>query len=202
MLEIWFDGSYSDALKDRLSALLKKYQPNASVFKGFGLTNNTIRGISNEYGYTEPDTWLTVNAKGEEDPYGAYFSPLECPTTLQVNDRWFYGNDTFPIRPLKELIDTYHTSVGRNCKLILDLAVNRDGIVDPRHAVRYKEFGDFLRTCYLKPIGGTFNCTSNHCILQFPSTQPVDRVVIREDLQSETAGTIRQWSIDDLESVY
>lgn len=196
--EIWFDGGYSDALKQRLSALLTKYQPNASVFKGFGLTNNSIRGIGNEYGYTEPDTWLTVNANGDEDPYGAYFSPPECPTTLQVNDRWFYGNDTFPIRPLNELIDTYHTSVGRSCKLVLDLAVNRDGIVDPRHAARYKEFGDFLRTCYGKPIGGTFNCTSNRCILQLPTTQPVDRVVIREDLQSETAGTIRQWSIDGL----
>ena len=198
LAEIWFDGGYSAALKDRILALLNKYQANASVFNGFGLTNNSIRSVGNEYGYTEPDTWLTVNAQGHEDPDGAYFSPPECPTTLQVSDRWFYADTNFAIRPLQELIDAYHTSVGRNCKLVLDLAVDRDGIVEPRHAARYKEFGDFVRTCYGKPLISNFTCSTSSCTLELPSTQLVDRVVIREDLRSQSGITIRQWSIDGL----
>lgn len=198
LLEIWFDGGYSAELKDGILALVNKYQSSASIFNGFGLTNNSIRNIGNEFGYARDDTWLTVNAQDQEDPNGAYFSPPECPTTLQVSDRWFYGGEDFPIRPLQELIDVYHTSVGRNCKLVLDLAVSRDGIVDPKHASRYKELGDFIRNCYGKPLSSNFTCSSRNCILSFSSTQLVDRVVIREDLRSSSGASIRQWSIDGL----
>jgi len=198
LLEIWFDGGYSAGLKDGILSLLQKYQSNASIFNGFGLTNNSIRNIGNEFGFAREDTWLTVDANGQEDPDGLYFSPAECPTTLQVSDRWFYGGDNFPIRPLQELIDTYHTSVGRNCKLVLDLAVSRDGIVDPKHASRYKEFGDFIRGCYGSALPSNFTCSSNDCTLQFSSTQLVDRVVIREDLRSSAGVSIRQWSVDGL----
>ena len=198
LLEIWFDGGYSDSLKEGILGLVNKYQSNASIFNGFGLTNNSIRNIGNEYGFANADTWLTVNSNGQEDPEGAYFSPPECPTTLQVSDRWFYGGESFPIRPLHELIDTYHVSVGRNCKLVLDLAVSRDGIVDPKHASRYKELGDFIRTCYSTPLQGNWTCSSDNCVLEFPSTQLVDRVVIREDLRSAAGASIRQWSIDGL----
>jgi alpha-L-fucosidase len=197
LLEIWFDGGYSESLRDRILLLLEKYQSDASIFNGFGLTNNSIRSIGNEFGFARADTWLTVNANGQEDPDGIYFSPPECPTTLQVTDRWFYGGEDFPIRPLYELIDTYHTSVGRNCKLVLDLAVNRDGIVDPKHASRYKEFGDFIRSCYGSALPSNFTCTNDNCILQFSSTQYVDRVVIREDLRSSAGANIRQWSMMD-----
>lgn len=195
LLEIWFDGGYSQSLKAGILSILEKYQANASIFSGFGLTNNSIRNIGNEFGYANPDTWLTVNSQGEEDPDGDYFSPPECPTTLQVTDRWFYGGENFPIRPLNELIDTYHMSVGRNCKLVLDLAVSRDGIVDPKHASRYKEFGDFIRTCYGNPLQSQFTCSEFSCILTLPSAQYVDRVVIRENLTSPSGATIRQWSM-------
>ncbi len=198
LLEIWFDGGYSASLKTGILALVEKYQVNASIFNGFGLTNNSIRNIGNEFGFASPDTWLTVNANGQEDPDGTFFSPPECPTTLQVSDRWFYGGETFPIRPLQELIDTYHTTVGRNCKLVLDLAVSRDGIVDPKHAARYKELGDFIKTCYGKPLISNYTCTNNNCILQFSSTVLADRVVIREDLRSSAGASIRQWSLDGL----
>ncbi|CAF1673769.1 unnamed protein product, partial [Didymodactylos carnosus] len=39
-------------------------------------------------------------------------------------------------------------------------------------------------------------CSTDNCILQFSSTELVDRVVIREDLRSSTGASIRQWSID------
>lgn len=197
-LEIWFDGGYSQSLRDGIVSLLRRYQTDASIFNGFGLTNNSIRNIGNEFGFARADTWLTVNVNGQEDPDGQFFSPPECPTTLQVTDRWFYGGNDFPLRPLHELIDAYHTSVGRNCKLVLDLAVSRDGIVDPRHASRYKELGDFIRTCYSTPLPANVTCTADNCMLQFASTQLVDRVVIRENLTSPAGASIRQWSLDGL----
>lgn len=198
LLEIWFDGGYSESLKSRILALVEKYQSTASIFNGFSLTNNSIRNIGNEFGFADSDTWLTVNGKGEEDPNGAYFSPPECPTTLQITDRWFYGGETFPLRPLTELIDVYHSTVGRNCKLVFDLAVDCNGTVDPRHAMLYKQFGDYIRHCYTTSIPGNFTCSTDNCILQFSSTQTVDRVVLRENLLSSSGASIRQWSIDAL----
>ncbi|CAF1220083.1 unnamed protein product [Rotaria sordida] len=198
LLEIWFDGGYSESLKNGIISLLERYQSSASVFNGFGVTNNSIRNIGNEFGYADDDTWLTVNANDQEDPNGEYFSPPECPTTLQVSDRWFYGGNDFPIRPLDELIHVYHTTVGRNCKLVLDLAVNRNGIVDPNHAKRYKELGDFIRNCYSNSLPSNFTCSNNNCILEFSTTHLVDRVIIREDLRSLAGASIRQWSIDGL----
>ncbi|CAF3597999.1 unnamed protein product [Rotaria socialis] len=198
LLEIWFDGGYSQSLKAGISMLVQKYQSHASIFNGFGLTNNSIRNIGNEFGYANEDTWLTVNDSGQEDPNGNRYSVPECPTTLQVSDRWFYGGADFPIRPLQELVDTYHTTVGRNCKLVFDLAVGRDGLVDPKHASRYKEFGDYIRGCYGTPLASEFNCSGNICILRFPSTHLADRVVIRENLRSPSGASIRQWSLDGL----
>ncbi len=38
--------------------------------------------------------------------------------------------------------------MGRNGVLELDFAINRNGLVEPSHAARYKELGDWARACY------------------------------------------------------
>ncbi|CAF1469054.1 unnamed protein product [Rotaria magnacalcarata] len=81
------------------------------------------------------------------------------------------------------------TWVDRICKLVFDLTASRDGIVDPKHASRYKELGDFVRKCYGTLLPSQFPCSNTNCTLTLTSTQLVDRVVIREDLRNSSAAT-------------
>lgn len=82
------------------------------------------------------------------------------------------------------MIDVYHQTVGRNCLLELDLAPDRSGLVPARHAARYKELGDFIRSCYgtALPSGQASNMTTATGVtLTFAYPTPIDRVVMMED---------------------
>ncbi|ROV97407.1 hypothetical protein VMCG_06946 [Cytospora schulzeri] len=81
------------------------------------------------------------------------------------------------------MINVYHQTVGRNCLLELDLAPDRSGLIPARHAARYKELGDFIRTCYGSPITQQVsNTTIAHGVaLTFEYPTSVDRIVLMED---------------------
>lgn len=88
------------------------------------------------------------------------------------------------------MIDVYHQTVGRNCLLELDLAPDRSGLVPARHAARYKELGDFIRSCYGSPIaGGGISNTTTATGVSFTFARPtsVDRIAVMED---QTAGQV------------
>ena len=101
------------------------------------------------------------------------------------------------LRTLHELIDVYHLSVGRNCMLMLDLTPDRTGLIPPAYALRYKELGDFIRSCYGTSVVPTFRNSSADGRLHiqvFDSPVSVDRSVIQED---QTLGqVIRAYTID------
>lgn len=112
-----------------------------------------------------------------------YFSPAVCDTTLQTDDRWFYGVDQ-PLRSIEELVDVYHLSVGRNCLLELDLSPDRSGLILARYAARYKQLGDFIKSCYDSPVNAlhTQNATDGGTYtLKFDYPTSVDRIMLMED---------------------
>lgn len=126
------------------------------------------------------------------DPTSPYFAPAECDTTLQTDDRWFWGQDQ-PLRSLDEMIDVYHQTVGRNCLLELDLAPDRSGLIPARHAARYKELGSFIHACYDNPVAvvsssshastnttaATASSTGVSLTLDYPTS--IDRIAMMED---------------------
>lgn len=118
------------------------------------------------------------------DPTSPIFCPAECDTTLQTEDRWFFGVDQ-PLRSIEEMIEVYHTTVGRNCILELDLAPDRSGLIPARHAARYKQLGDFIRSCYEKPIAPKEtkpeNDEAGSYSLAFDVPTAIDRIVLMED---------------------
>lgn len=127
------------------------------------------------------EIWSSGVSNDGGDPSSPYFAPAECDTTLQTQDRWFWGEDQ-PLRSLAEMIDVYHQTVGRNCILELDLAPDRSGLIPARHAARYKELGDFIRSCYEQPITQISNTTTDTGVLiSFDYPTPIDRVAIMED---------------------
>jgi alpha-L-fucosidase len=82
------------------------------------------------------------------------------------------------------MIDVYHQTVGRNCLLELDLTPDRSGLVPANYAARYKQLGDFIRSCYSQPVAGK---TTHHSeergvySLRFDYPTSIDRIVLMED---------------------
>lgn len=176
--EIWFDGGYQQSIKSNLTNLLVRLQPNAVAFGGFGASPNPVRWCGTEAGAADYPNWST-GPDGGGDPNSPYWCPAEVDTTLQNFDQWFY-NPTAGLRSLDVLKGVYHNSVGRNGNLLLDFAPQPDGLLPPDAVQRYKEFGDWIRSCYGRPLASTQGVGFSF-VIALPAPTAVDRIVIQED---------------------
>ena len=81
---------------------------------------------------------------------------------------------------------------------MLDLTPDRTGLIPPAYARRYKELGDFIRSCYGTSVAPSehFHSDDSLVYIQLFHSAPVtiDRSVIQED-QSQ-GQVIRGYSID------
>eukprot|EP00164_Ancoracysta_twista_P010303 GFYU01015487.1.p1 GENE.GFYU01015487.1~~GFYU01015487.1.p1 ORF type:complete len:485 (+),score=121.52 GFYU01015487.1:40-1494(+) len=193
LTEIWFDGGYRSDMKDELSGLLAKLQPNSCAFNGAGVSSNPLRWIGTEAGKAPYPTWSTGTTADGGDPNSPVWAPAECDTTLQNGDHWFYTGPDTAIRSLKELQDVYHGTVGRNGFLMLDFAVSPTGKLAPSHKQRYKEFGDWVRECYGHPIKATSG-SSSVLTLSLEQHDSFDRVVVQED--QKDGQVIREYKLE------
>ena len=81
---------------------------------------------------------------------------------------------------------------------MLDLTPDRTGLIPSAYARRYKELGDFIRSCYGSSLQPTERLTSDNALVYIqlfdPSPVTVDRTMIQED---QTDGqVIRAYTID------
>jgi alpha-L-fucosidase len=131
------------------------------------------------------------------------FAPPGCDTIMQVHG-WFWMGHS--VRTLTDLQEVYHTTVGRNCVIELDFAIDRDGLVDPAHEVRYKEFGNWVSSCYgpapsfnsqaVASVKGqqlAGNGTNGQQVLHLGASTTIDRVMIQEDIAH--GQRIRQYTV-------
>lgn len=103
---------------------------------------------------------------------------------MQVDAQWFFNKEK-ALRPLSGLIDVYHTTVGRNCVLELNLTPGGDGLVPDDHVELYEQLGGFISSCYGESVdeGATHeaNDEDGSYSIRFESPQEIDRVVLMED---------------------
>lgn len=211
--EVWLDGGYPISMLKEIKENLSKWQPGATAFNGLGqydpatnetsITKSAVRWIGTESGLPNADDiWSTASQErdfsGIGDPNSPVFAPPGCDTVLQSPKGWFF-KPSAGVRSLEDLIHVYHESVGRNCVIELDFAIDRDGLVAASHAAQYRKFGDWIKGCYGGPPG--FNnqyvaaTKDNEIAGNQTSGKPftlglsmgdtsrtVDRVVIMEDL--------------------
>ena len=194
LAEIWFDGGISERIKGRIVPLLRRLQPDA-VTMGAGIENsqNNVDWVGTESGMPAYPVWSSgctspgAGSRGEPPDVAANFCPKCGDCTLQAPDKWFWEPDA-PIKPLSQLIDMYHGTVGSNSVMELDFAVDRTGRIDPTHAARYKEFGEWIDGCYGAPLAQTLDFV-NGSVAEVATTgagsggELIDRVMIMEDLQ-------------------
>ena len=98
---------------------------------------------------------------------------------------------------MSDLQNVYHQTVGRNCVIELDFAIDRDGLVAPTHESRYRQLGAWIASCYGPApafngaaVGSVADkliaCTSSTACatqaLTLSTATTIDRVMISEDI--------------------
>ena len=155
LFEVWFDGAnggdgyYGGANEERkvdkltyydwpnTHALVRQYQPDAVMFSDAG---PDIRWVGNEKGYANQTTWSTLYrdsvyagmpdfdrfSAGQKD--GTHWVPTE--TDVSIRPGWFYhASEDDKVKTVDHLWDIYLNSVGLNSNLLLNLPVDRRGLV-------------------------------------------------------------------------
>jgi alpha-L-fucosidase len=199
LMEVWFDGGVLPPEKGGFDvmALLKQYQPEAIAFQGpFGYENN-IRWVGNEEGVAPYPCWAradsTTSASGvieikglNGNPKGLFWCPGESDFPLRLNSSfqggWFWHKDQDDkLRSLKELMDKYCKSVGRNTNMLLGLVIDDRGLVPDADVQRLKDFGQLIKRNFSDLLGKT-DGSGNEFTVKFISPKPVSYVVIMEDI--------------------
>lgn len=158
IFEQWFDGANGDAEKgkrqeydwDLFHRTVYTHQPHAVIFSDVG---PGCRWMGNEKGIAGETNWSRLNTEGFEPGMaspprdtlntgnvdGKAWIPAE--TDVSIRPGWFYSPQTDDqVKSLAHLVDIYHTSVGRNSNLLLNVPPNREGRIHPNDSTRLMEF--------------------------------------------------------------
>lgn len=193
IFEVWFDGAnggsgyYGGANEtrtidahtyyqwDKTFAIVRELQPNASIF---GDEGPNIRWIGNELGYGTPTNWnpFTSNPSlqgkdhlhhlGEGDENGINWIPAEADVSIRPG--WYYHTrEDHQVRPLEKMVDIYYASVGRGYNLLLNLPVDRRGLVHENDIKRLMELkkvieADFAHNLVTDASVTASNIRENH----------------------------------------
>ncbi|MDR6569722.1 alpha-L-fucosidase [Chitinophaga ginsengisegetis] len=154
VFEQWFDGANGGNIKqpydwNLFHSVVYKNQPNAVIFSDVG---PGCRWVGNENGIAGTTNWSTLNVKGfapgangpatrslnEGNEDGEQWIPAECDVSIRPG--WFYSPETNDkVKSVSSLLDIYYGSVGRNGNLILNVPVDRDGLIHPNDSTRLME---------------------------------------------------------------
>ena len=81
----------------------------------------------------------------EGDPRGSDWVPPECDVSIRPG--WFWHKSE-TAKPLRQLLEIYYNSVGRNCVLLLNVPPNSTGLVEDADMARLREFGAAVATIF------------------------------------------------------
>lgn len=178
VFEVWFDGANGEGANGKrqiydwklFNSTVYKHQPNAVIFSDIG---PGCRWIGNEEGYAGETNWSKLNIKGFNpgnyepldtlntgNKYGEVWLPGE--TNVSIRPGWFYSIDTDDkIKTLEQLVDIYFTSEGRNSNLLLNVPVNRKGLIHDNDSIRLMQFRQTIDKMFDKNLAKNKSAVSN-----------------------------------------
>jgi alpha-L-fucosidase len=172
VFEMWFDGAnggdgyYGGANETRKINTLEYYNWDETyklIYKTapktlvWGVGPSEARWIGNEEGRAGKTNWSLLRQKdelagkvhytefmsGHED--GEKWVPGEADVSIRPG--WFYhAVEDDKVRPLDEMVDIYYESVGRNATLLLNLPVDKRGLVNENDQARLKELVSTIKS--------------------------------------------------------
>jgi alpha-L-fucosidase len=161
IFEVWFDGAnggdgyYGGARETRrvdkkayydwvnTRKIIDSLQPDAVIFSDAG---PHVRWVGNERGYAYETTWSpllrdsvyggmpeyhTKYAMGQEN--GTHWVPAEADVSIRPG--WYYHpSQDDQVKSLEQLVDIYYGSIGQNATLLLNIPIDRRGLVHENDA--------------------------------------------------------------------
>jgi alpha-L-fucosidase len=153
IFEAWLDGA-NDGKKRMVYDFngfwqtIRSIQPNAIMFSDAG---PDIRWVGNEKGIAGETNWSNRDNEGTfpgfaDEPAlnvgeenGTSWIPAECDVSIRPG--WFYHKEEdSKVKTVSQLMEIYYGSVGRNCNLLLNIGVDRRGLVNENDIRRLIEF--------------------------------------------------------------
>jgi len=153
VFESWLDGA-NDGKKRMVYDFhgffeaIKTMQPGALIFSDAG---PDIRWVGNERGFAGETNWSPRDNEGTlpgfadekalnvGDENGTVWLPAECDVSIRPG--WFYhDNEDEKLKSVEQLMNIYYGSVGRNANLLLNIGVDRRGLVNENDERRLMEF--------------------------------------------------------------
>jgi len=178
--ELWWDGACGEGPNGkrqvydwpRFRATARQHAPDAVIFSDVG---PDVRWVGNERGYVGETNWnmLTIEGftpgagappveilnTGEE--LGTHWIPGECDVSIRPG--WYYHADQDgAVKSVAELLDIWHGSVGRGANLLLNLPVDRRGLVHENDVARLREWRAALDALYVDDLASAARASSPH----------------------------------------
>jgi len=139
---------------------IRRSASNAVIFSDAG---PDVRWIGNESGIAGETNWSTRNNEGTlpgkadaaklntGDEDGSSWIPGECDVSIRPG--WFYHKEEdTKLKSVEKLMEIWLGSVGRNCNLLLNIGVDRRGLVNESDIARLMEFKKARDIAFGKPI--------------------------------------------------
>ncbi|PNY11215.1 alpha-L-fucosidase 1-like protein [Trifolium pratense] len=135
---------------------LGELQPSAAIYSDSGPDN---RWVGNEYGIAGSTCWSLFNRSvigigdidndpeylKQGDPFGSEWVPALCDVSIRPG--WFWHPSEHP-KSARKLLEIYYTSVGRNCKLLLNVPPNSSGLISSEDIQVLREFSELRRSIF------------------------------------------------------
>ncbi len=141
--EVWLDGANGTGAGGRTQeydwglfySTIRYYQPGALI----ACSGPDIRTIGNETGIGNTTEWSPQQTSFPNVPAGAVWYPSECDVSIRPG--WFYHEaENGQIKTVRQLVDIYLGSVGRNSNLLLNVPPAADGLISPLDEARLHDW--------------------------------------------------------------
>lgn len=160
IFEQWFDGANGEGPNGKrqvydwkkFNAQTRRLQPDAVIFSDVG---PGCRWVGNETGICGRTCWSRLDISGygpgadapAQDTLNAGNYNGECwvpaETDVSIRPGWFWRESEHP-KSVKELMDIYYSSVGRNSLLLLNVPPDDRGLIPAEDSLRLVEFRSAL----------------------------------------------------------
>jgi alpha-L-fucosidase len=200
--EVWFDGAGSQGYVydwAQIMAVVRRLQPEAVVFN---MGDPDVRWGCNEAGYGDPDLWTVVDAeRWETVEHGAaglgrpgVYLPAEMDTTINRAGGFWHAEAQGGIKSLDELLGIYYRSVGHGANLLLNLAPNRDGLLEEAEVARAVALGAEVDRRFGRAPLGEAGPGLGALEIALPAPALVQRFEAMEDLRG--GESVLEWVLE------
>ena len=200
IFEVWFDGAnggdgyYGGANEIRkvdkktyydwpkTIQIVRDLQPKAVIFSDAG---PDIRWVGNEKGYANETTWSPIYrdslypgmpnfndfSSGQEN--GTHWVPTE--TDVSIRPGWYYHpEEDSKVKSVSKLIDIYFNSVGLNSSLLLNLPVDKRGLIHENEIENLNQLSDYLDQTFSKNYAYKQNIEVSSSVKGFEKMNIID----------------------------